>query len=154
MTFKAAESVSFRNYCMWIFSTTVQFIPKDKPFYEFWLLAFVRNITFSVTFYSLYNSVTEEIRTAMSIKRQFMHFKWLKGEIPAIFITCILRNNHVFSNNIYSVSLRLADLWSEFLYIYISWRIIIKLIRRKLLFPCHVFTSNGNVVVTHEIITF
>ena len=75
---KAAESVSFRNYCMWIFlfykklhmsklSIKVELIPQHKPFYEFRLLAFVRNTTLSVAFYSLYNSVTEEIRTAMSI---------------------------------------------------------------------------------------
>ena len=76
--FKAAESVSFRNYCMWIFlfhkklhmaklSMRVKLKPLDKPFYEVWLLAFVRNTTLSVAFYSLYNSVTEEIRTTMSI---------------------------------------------------------------------------------------
>ena len=75
---KAAESVSFRNYCMWIFlfykklhmsklSIKVELIPQHKPLYEFRLLAFVRNTTLSVAFYSLYNSVTEEIRTAMSI---------------------------------------------------------------------------------------
>ena len=77
-SFKAAESVSFRNYCMWIFlfykklhmsklSIKVELIPQHKPFYEFPLLAFVLNTTLSVAFYSLYNSVTEEIRTAMSI---------------------------------------------------------------------------------------
>ena len=60
---KAAESVSFRKYCMWIFSfykklhmtklsMRVEFIPYDKPFYDFWLLAFVRNTTFSVAFCS------------------------------------------------------------------------------------------------------
>ena len=76
---KAAESVSSGNYCMWIFrfykklhmsklSIKVEIIPWDKPFYEFWLLALVRNTTLSVAFYSLYNSVTEEIRTTMSIK--------------------------------------------------------------------------------------
>ena len=58
---KAAESVSFRNYCMWIFrshkkldmtklSIKVELISYDKPFYEFWLLAFVRNTTLSVAF--------------------------------------------------------------------------------------------------------
>ena len=40
---------------------------------SFWLLAFVRNTTLSVAFYSLYNGIAEEIRTAMSIKHQFMH---------------------------------------------------------------------------------
>ena len=50
---KAAESVSFCNYCMWIFlfykklhmsklSIKVELIPQHKPFYEFRLLAFVR----------------------------------------------------------------------------------------------------------------
>ena len=50
-------------------SIKVELIPQHKPFYEFRLLAFVRNTTFklSVAFFSLYNSVTEEIRTAMSI---------------------------------------------------------------------------------------
>ena len=83
---KAAESVSLSNSCMWIFlcykklhmtkpSFRVKLTPKDKSFCEIWLLAFVRNTTFSVTFFSLYNSVTEEIRTALSIKHQFMHFK-------------------------------------------------------------------------------
>ena len=103
--FKTAESVSLSNYCMWIFlcykklhmtklSIRVKLVPYDKPFCEFLLLAFVRNTTFSVTFYSLYNSVTEEIRTAMSIKHQFMHFKWLKGQIPTAFIAYVLRNIH------------------------------------------------------------
>ena len=111
---------------MWIFlfykklhmtklSITVKLIPQDKHFYEFWLLAVVRNTTFSVAFCSLYNSVTEKIRTAMSIKHQLMHFRWLKGEIPFTFITCILRNTKL-SNNKHSVSPRLADLWSDFLY--------------------------------------
>ena len=107
MDFKAAESVSFRNYCMWIFlfykkkldmaklSVRVKLIPQDKPFYDFWLLAFVRNTTFCVAFCSSYNSVTEEIRNAMSIKHPLIHFKWLKGEKPATFITCILRNSHI-----------------------------------------------------------
>ena len=69
---KAAESVSFRNYCMWIFlfnkklhmsklSIKVELIPQHKLFYELRLPAFVRNTTLSVAFYSLYNSVTEEI---------------------------------------------------------------------------------------------
>ena len=44
--------------------------------------------------FTVYNSVAEEIRTAVSILHQFMHFKWLKGEMPATFITCILRNSH------------------------------------------------------------
>ena len=61
----------------------------------FGLLAFVRNTILSVAFYSLYNSVAEEIRTALSILHQFMHFKWLKDEMPATFITCLLRNSHV-----------------------------------------------------------
>ena len=99
---KAAEPVSFRNYCMWIFlfykklhmtklSFKVKLIPWDKPFYEFSMLAFVPSTTFSIAFCCLYNSVTEEIRIAMSIKHQFMDFtgKWLKCEIPATFITCI-----------------------------------------------------------------
>ena len=60
---------------------------------SFRLLAFVRNTTLSVAFYSLYNSVAEKIRTGVSILHQFMHFKWLKGEMPATFITCILRNS-------------------------------------------------------------
>ena len=68
---------------------------------------------FSAGFCSLYNSMTEEIRTAMSIKHQFMHFKWLKGEIPATFITYILRNT-TLSNNMHSVSPRLTNLWSDF----------------------------------------
>ena len=56
---KAAELESFCNFCMWIFlfyknyfklhmtklSIRVKLIPKDKPFYEFPLLAFVWNIT-------------------------------------------------------------------------------------------------------------
>ena len=49
----------------------------------------------------------------------------------------------------HSISLGLADAWSDF---YISWRIIIKLIRSKLLFLWYTFTFN--VVITHEIITF
>ena len=63
---------------------------------------------FSVAFCSLYNSVTEEIRTAMSIKHHFMHLKWLKGEIPATFITCIPRIT-TLSNNMHSLSRRLTD---------------------------------------------
>ena len=55
-------------------SITVKLKPQHKPFYEFWLLAFVRNTTFSVAFCSLYNSATEEIRLAMSIKHQLVHF--------------------------------------------------------------------------------
>ena len=83
----------------------------------------------------------------MSIKHQFMHFKWLKGEIPGTFITCILRNT-TLSNNMHS-SPRLTDLWSDFFYI--SWRLIIKLIRRESLFLWYSFTFT--VVITHEIIT-
>ena len=48
-------------------SIKVKRIPQHKPFYEFRLLAFVRNTALSVAFYSLYNSGTEEIQTAMSI---------------------------------------------------------------------------------------
>ena len=75
-------------------SMRVKLIPEDKPVYEFGLLAYVRNTTFSVLFCSLYNSVTEEIRNAMSIKHLFVHFKWIKGDIPVNYITCILRNDH------------------------------------------------------------
>ena len=53
LLFKAAESVSFRNYCMWIFlfykklhmsklSIKVELIPQHKPLYEFRLQAFGR----------------------------------------------------------------------------------------------------------------
>ena len=87
----------------------VKLIRQDKPFYEFLLLTFVRNTTFSVAFSSLNNSLTKEIRTAMSIKHQCMHLKWLTGEIPATFITCIIRNT-TLSNNKHSVSSTLADL--------------------------------------------
>ena len=76
-------------------SMRVKLIPYDKPFYDFWLLEFVRNTTFSVAFCSLYNSVTEEIRDAMSIKHLFLHIKLLIGEIPATFITCIPWNSHI-----------------------------------------------------------
>ena len=47
---------------------------------------------FSVAFHILYNGLTEVICVAMSIKQQFIHFKWLKGEIPPTIITCKLRN--------------------------------------------------------------
>ena len=60
-------------------SITVKLMPEDKPFYDFWLLALVRNTTFSVAFYNSYNSVAEDIRITMRIKHKFMHFKWLKG---------------------------------------------------------------------------
>ena len=53
-------------------------------------------------------------------------------------------------NNMHSVGLTLADAWSDFLYI--SWWIIIKLIRSKSPFLWYSFFFN--VVVTHEIITF
>ena len=85
----------------------------------------------------------------MSIKHQFMHFKWFKGEIPATFITCFPRNT-TLSNNMHSLSLRLTELWSDFLYI--SRRLIIKLIRRKSPFLWYSF--NFTVVISHLTITF
>ena len=86
----------FRNYCMWTFlfykklhmaklSMKVKLIPLDKPFCDFWLLAFIRNTTFSVAFCSLYKSVIEEIRNAMSIKHPFIYFKWLNGTFISHF---------------------------------------------------------------------
>ena len=50
----------------------------------------------------------------------------------------------------YSVGPTLADAWSDFFYI--SWQLIIKLIRNKSLFLWYSFTFN--VVITHEIKTF
>ena len=56
--------------------------------HQFWLLACVWNPTFPVAFRSLYNSGTEEIRSRIEFKLQFMHIKQWKDEISATFITC------------------------------------------------------------------
>ena len=82
---KAAESVSFRSKYIFCYkklhtsklSIKVELYHKTSLIYEFRLRHLSVNTTLSVAFYSLYNSVAEEIRTAMSIVTdQFMHFKW------------------------------------------------------------------------------
>ena len=92
--------------------------------------------TNSVAFCSLYYSVTEEIRNAMSIKHPFIHFKWWKGEIPATWYELCKPGTR----------------WRMIWFFFISWQPIIKLIRSKSLFLWYTFTFN--VVITHEIITF
>ena len=57
-----------------------------------WHLSGIPLFPLHFTVYTI--GVTEEIRTAMRSKHQFMHFKWLKGQIPTTFITCALRNSH------------------------------------------------------------
>ena len=116
--FKAAESVSSRSviivceYFSFIRSFTwLNFSSQSNSYHKTSLsMSFgclhLSGIPLSPLHFAVYNSVTEEIRTAMSI-----HFKWLKGEIPATFITCILTNT---TNNMHSVSRRLTDLWSDF----------------------------------------
>ena len=66
------------------------------------------------------------------------HFYWVYSEKATL------------CNNLHPVSPRLSDALSDFFFI--SWQLIIKLIRSKSLFLWYSFTFN--VVITHEIITF
>ena len=94
---KATESVSFLNYCMWIFL----FYPWESNSYHKTSISMIFGCwhLFRLPLFQLHFAVHsiawQEIRNAMSIKHPFLHFKRLKGEIPATFITCIQRNSHI-----------------------------------------------------------
>ena len=84
----------------------------------------------------------------MSIKHVFMHFKWLKVKYQPLSLR-MYKEIVVLSNDMHSIGPTVADAWSDF---FISWQLIIKLIRNKSLFLWYSFTFN--VVISHGIITF
>ena len=58
--------------------------------HQFWLLACVWNPTFPVAFRNLYNSGTEEIRSRIEFKLQFMHISSEKMKYQPLSLRVIL----------------------------------------------------------------